>query len=604
MSQQLLEISVTDGINRNQDNSIFSTVFKDPIYCSQGSSIDFNGGFIDLGLTANDLIYIPNDILLGINFYEYEYDISKVPTKTGTDADLHAKRTMYIPANQANIIQFPESAGTPKFPNQPTQYGYKTSDYENSNLLAFHLKRQAPPTITTGKIVENFAPEERSCEIIIKSGFYSKSKFASLVNDQINQITGSFTNTDKPLVNLNSPTKPYENNTILPYDYQLTPNSTNPLLRAYEFKYTNASAEADDPARIGNGPVKIYIYDRTWAYWWFPVWTDPPAGEDLDEAFYPYNWFNPSQSGYMAGTSKFVLSYDAENNYFYIEYAHTPILDNKQQEVVQFTNSKQGYYDFNGTGGFTRGNIGYKSNGQMGGILISRLYSYDLDNTGNPVSTTNTGFWETALGFSGFGDTDRENMNTTMISKTITMYNNGLGSVNGGLNVEYEFNISYPNPKYMETNTTASLVPLQWLVQSNYTDPANDKGMSIYSADIPKVFQSVGTRPIIGDNRAFSKETGYYLVEINISGLKNDNYRSRDSYYQIMGVVGRTYSSGVSYLQGFADNTVQALQLTEDCYIDRVDIKILNPDKTPAIGLGQDSSIFLKIVSPVIVEKR
>lgn len=604
MSQQLLEISATDGLNRNQDNSIFSTVFKDPIYCSQGSTIDFNGGFIDLGLTANDLIYIPNDILLGINFYEYEYDISKVPTTTGTDAELHAKRTIYIPATQANIVQFPESPTIPHFPNQPTQYGYKTSDYANSNLLAFHLKRQSPAVVTPGKVVENFAPEERTCEITIKAGFYSKSKFSSLVNDQINQITGSFTNTDKPLVNKNPPAKPYEINTITPYDYQLSPNSTNPLLRAYEYRYSSASTEADDPANLGPSPFKIYLNDRTWSYWFFRVSTDPPAGQDLEEDFYPYTWFNPSQSGYMAGTSKFVLSYDTENNYFFIEYAHSPILDNKQQEVVQFTNSKQGYYDFNDTGTFTRGNIGYKSNGQMGGILISRLYSYDLDNTGNPVSQINTGFWETALGFSGFGDADRETMNTTMISKTITMYNNSRGGVNEELNVEYEFNITYPDPKYMETNTTASLVPLQWLVQSNYTVPANDKGMSIYSADIPKVFQSVGTRPIIGDNRAFAKETGYYLVEINISGLKNDNYRSRDSYYQIMGIVGRTYSSGVSYLQGFADNTVQTLNLVEDCYIDRVDIKILNPDKTPAIGLGQDSSVFLKIVSPVVVEKQ
>jgi hypothetical protein len=68
-----------------------------------------------------------------------------------------------------------------------------------------------------------------------------------------------------------------------------------------------------------------------------------------------------------------------------------------------------------------------------------------------------------------------------------------------------------------------------------------------------------------------------------------------------MTIAGKTYSSGTNYIQLFSDSSITALNLTEDIYIDKIEIEILRPDKTLALGLGDDSSIFIRLTQPVQV---
>ncbi len=70
-----------------------------------------------------------------------------------------------------------------------------------------------------------------------------------------------------------------------------------------------------------------------------------------------------------------------------------------------------------------------------------------------------------------------------------------------------------------------------------------------------------------------------------------------------MAVAGKTYPSTASYIQSFADATIQTLVMDEDTYIDRISVRILNPDKTPATELGSNSTVFVKITQPVVVNQ-
>lgn len=620
MSQTVLEINSKLADKKNDDGSYFSQVFGEPLLCRAGSTIDFLNGFIDLGKTSvDDYIYIPNKIRLGINFYRYEYDVPQLPATQGVDQDAHSKRFIYFyPAEQdaasapdAIIIDQPIYDPNTQTPNDITQYGAKSSFYGNTNLPAFLNKRISTGTTAyppdaqnpyeTIVRTETFICEEETAFIDINSGYYSKVKFCQLVNDAFNLIQGSLVNNDKPLETKtpNTTVPKYYEYDVAPVDYQIFPNAQNDLLKSYEYPHHIASVVGPDPNALTN-KTNIYVNDLTWNYWFIPAYTVPADLNYFVEEFNPpYVWYNDKQTGFMAGTAKFNLNYDADNDLFYIDYIHTPILDTQQREVVLFSKSIINYS--------AKSNTGYKVNGSMGGCLISRLFSNAFDDAGNVIDS-NTGFWQNILGF-GFDDAYQAQFKADFVTETSVFYNNAVQQIGNQLlskyGITYEFVSTHPNLKYMPEASTIPLVPIQWLQQSNFTDVKLDKGMAIYSTDIPKIFQSIGNRVIYGDKLgAFRKPDPYYLLDINISHLKNDNYRDRDSFRQIMSIAGKTYNSGTNYIQLFADNSIQALNLFEDIYIDKIEIKILNADKTLATGLGDSTSIFLRLTQPVIVEKK
>jgi hypothetical protein len=615
MSQTVLEINAKNSDKKNTNNSYFSQVFGEPIKCSAGSTIDFLNGFLDLGVQSqDDYIYIANKFQLGINFYRYEYDVPQLPASQGTDGAVHSKRFIYWhPASQdtqdpgdATIIdqKIPDPV---TFINRPvTQYGARSSFYGNTNLPAFMCKRVAvdvtPLPDGSKQRQETFMAEEETSYIDIPAGYYSKVKFCQIVNDQFNLLRGSLVNADKPLETFTTPNPPtnytYD---VTPLDYQQVPNVYNDFLKSYEYGHAQASVVGPDPDGI-NDKTNIYTNDLTWDYWFCPVYTIP-----TDPTYYveeginpPYIWYQAENTGFMAGTSKFNINYDTDNDLFYIDYCHSPMLDTEQREVVLFSKAQIRYSQLS--------NTGYKARGALGGALISRLFSYDYDSTGNPI-LQNTGFWQKILGF-GFDDAYQTQFKADFQTKDGILYNNGVQQIGNDFKqkygVTYKFIYNYPDTKYLDIATTNPLIPLQWLQQSNFAIVTADKGMAIYSKDIAKIMQSVGNRVINGDQsgQAYTKPDPYYLIDINISHVKNDNYRDRDSYRQIMSIAGKTYQSGTNYIQLFGDNSIQALNLLEDIYIDKIEIKILNADKTEAVGLGDNTSIFLRITQPVIMEKK
>ena len=407
-------------------------------------------------------------------------------------------------------------------------------------------------------------------------------------------IGGSLTNTDKPLQNKVGANKPFA---MSPYDYQLAPNNNSNLLKAFEYSYAtwDPVARDNDDSGISN-TFKSHTADKVWPSWFFPIYTEPSnLNLFVDEPYPPYVWMANGQTGFLSGTTKFNLNYDQENEIFFIDYAHSPILDNEQREIVQFSRQKTEYATTQVI--YSTQDTGYKANGRAGGIMISRLFSLELDDTFTPVSNDNSGFWQRYLGF-GFDDDFHTQFLADLKTEVRTFFA-------GSANILYWVQtITYPDPKYFDTCTTNALIPIAWLQQQNWTDPDTDRGFSIVVNDIPKTFQSIGSRNILGTSgQQFSEPTSHFLIELNIHNIRNDNYRDIDSYRQIAAVAGKTYPSTASYIQSFDDAAIQTLILNEDTLIDKVEVRILNPDKTPAIELGENTTIFIKLTQPVIVNQ-
>ena len=607
MAQKVLEIKATDG-TKNTDNSYFQTVFSEPIPLKAGSSIDMKTAFIDIGNQSVGLIEVTTNLQLGIEFYRYEYDTGKVPTVWGQDAVAYGKRYIYTdgPIDYTNYIPDKGQQGP-----APSTYGWRCSQYTNSNLPSFLLQRTNSVVNGTTR-TEIFMPVKETATITIPVGLYTKQKLTQIINDEFNLITGSLTNADKPneVITPNPPHPPART----PLDYKVPTNYTGNLLKAYQYTYAEADVIGNDPMQnpAFAVPNLIYTGDLTWNYWFFPVYTEPNPNTyyfNDREYWLPYVWFYENQQGFLAGTTKFNIQYDASNDQFFIDYTHSPIIDVNNKEVVVFSKSRAVYNaDLDPSpkpDKFETETIGYKANGSAGGILISRLFSLELDENNQPVSQTNSGFWQNQMGF-GFNDADSAQFEADMIESSFNLYHNSYdtaGFVNYYTATITTFNIKYPDPKYLKTNTTDSLIPIQWLQQSNYTATANDNGFAIFSNDIPKVFDSIGTRPIYAIKSGISDITSHFLIEVNISHVRNDNFRDQDSYRQIMLIAGKTYSSGTNFLQTFDDGNIQALNLLEDITIDKIEIRILNPDKTLATGLGTGTTIYLNLTEPVIVQK-
>lgn len=588
--ETLLELSSKTGNILDENNSTYSVVFGEPIKVAAGSTINFTNAFIDLGLESADLISIPTNIRLGINFYRYDEDIPRVPKTQGTDPSIYSKATIYYEKQTSGdgmIIE--NSAVAPS----NTTYGYRTAVHQATLLPAFLLHRTQRNRVAAGHVEEDFEAQEQTATINIPAGFYSRSKFLQLVNDGFNLIGGSLTNTDKPLENKTGAAAPY---TVSPYDYQLAPNNNSNLLKAFEYSYATwspVSHDNDDSGIVNT--FKSHGSDKTWDDWFFPIYTQPSnLNLFVDEPYPPYVWMSNGQTGFLAGTTKFNLNYDQENQIFFIDYAHSPILDSEQREIVQFSRQKTEYVTTGSV--YSIQDTGYKAFGRAGGIMISRLFSLELDDNFQPVSQTNSGFWQKYLGF-GFDDDFQNQLNDDFITEVRTFY---AGSANI---LRWVQTLHYPDPKYFDTCTTNALIPIQFLQQQNWTDPDTDRGFSIVVNDIPKTFQSIGNKNILGTSgQQFTEPDSHFLIELNIHNVRNDNYRDIESYRQIAAVCGKTYPSTASYIQSFADAAIQTLVMDEDTWIDKIEVRILNPDKTPAIELGTNSTVFIKLTQPVVVQ--
>lgn len=593
-------IEVKSNVFLNDDNSYFEMVLGEPINIKSGSSINYIDGLIDLGATSTTNITVENDMLLGFQYFVYEQDIPKIPDNFSAGTiDKYNKRYIYRAPDQDKVD--PKTFIIENTNNPPQKsYGYKTVEYRPSCLSAFLFEKTGRRKLINNPPYNQNNPPisedilnavERTAQILIKAGTYSKTKFTQLVNDGFNLVTGGLNNNDKPYeINVGGDDEPL--------DFTVNPNNTSQLLEPINYKYDQSSfIAADNLGLIGDASLSpMFSRDVDNFFYFIPVYSEDNPNFIINEPFYPYIWFEDDSEGWLTGTTKFNLEYDSDSNLFFLDYLHSPYIDKDGKESVLIT-PVDGIYRKSGAKDASSETVGYKVASRLSGIMLSRLFSIDVDSSGNPIDNVNTLFWQNKLGFTGFDDTYRQNITFTTLTNDLFSYSKD----NDDIDIIYKFVYTYPDLKFFDIGTTKPLVPIQWLQQSNYTTNSNDYGMAIKSDELPKLFESIGTNPIIGDNIAFSESIPYYLIEVSINGLKNDNWRDRDSNYQIMNIAGRTYTTG-DFLQTFDDGSLQSIVIYEDINIEKISIRILNPDKTLAQNLGQNSSFFIKITQPIVVD--
>ena len=122
--------------------------------------------------------------------------------------------------------------------------------------------------------------------------------------------------------------------------------------------------------------------------------------------------------------------------------------------------------------------------------------------------------------------------------------------------------------------------------------PAAETGRSFISIDTTETTEIKAPNVVVGANL----DSAYYLVEININGnemLNSDGGGSNN----IVGIINRYYSvsSYTSTEGGFT-----YVHKGEPININTLQIRILNPDRTPVLNLGTDNSLFLKLSQQIL----
>ena len=87
---------------------------------------------------------------------------------------------------------------------------------------------------------------------------------------------------------------------------------------------------------------------------------------------------------------------------------------------------------------------------------------------------------------------------------------------------------------------------------------------------------------------------GYFLVEIN-ANFQNNYITPNSRMGSIMSIVSRCYNVA-NYTSGSSDSSIAYTHKGASLLLTSFNCRILNSDKTPALGLGQDNSIFLEII--------
>ena len=110
---------------------------------------------------------------------------------------------------------------------------------------------------------------------------------------------------------------------------------------------------------------------------------------------------------------------------------------------------------------------------------------------------------------------------------------------------------------------------------------------------IPIVIDSVGG--IIADKLPRLSKHGYYLITSDILDNFKDNVKKGD-VLPLLGVVPKSSESNQDYIT--ANNQIIQV-LSQDKVLNKIKIKVLNPDLTNP-HLGNSSSVLMKITMPYI----
>tara|TARA_R110002033_G_scaffold2278_5_gene15884 strand:- start:996 stop:2720 length:1725 start_codon:yes stop_codon:yes gene_type:complete len=278
---------------------------------------------------------------------------------------------------------------------------------------------------------------------------------------------------------------------------------------------------------------------------------------------YPYNangfatMYNQT-AGYHSwlGASQMELAYDVDNDKFFWSYIHTPYFDADGGEAIRYAGDSS-----NPAGSQTF------INNKIGGVVFNYMNAENED--GNYVD-----FWGQQMGF------DLDNLLTTWTLQPFVSSTTGETSLGPLLRVQDGF------------NTTGNFV--------NIGSAVNAKAGSFWEVPdyntTPLLSTSFNTFKINAVEKAvnITYNFPYFLIELK-AGFLNNVYDTTTNHREIASIVGKYYTLN-SFTFGSVSDSIAYTHKGEDLYLSDFQVRILNPDKSIAEGIGDNSCIVLQII--------
>ena len=445
------------------------------------------------------------------------------------------------------MVIFSTSTDTDPQTGMTTPYPIANRDTEESKVACVLVKAKDNPTAALFS-KDVFAPVTFSTTFNIPQGKYLPDDLCDFVNNNLDTTGVNTTFSDGT-------------------------QSENQLL----FNSTHI-AEQYDPDAPGDD-FAIMSEANSWTKT-LPVNAPTGGGRDLRSGqmmiMKPERWI---------GTNQVELLFDKGDNKFYWNYLHFPIYSSDVTSTGFVGNQQVGQA---GAPNFV---VNARKNG---GVFFTNLSASTRDITKRENAVVEEyDFWSDKLGFKVSGDSP-ENIvaqppehivfspfdTTAEVTATNYAIKDGQHTTNATSRLDQLVN--------KDSTATANFQIV----------PSNTGAQSIKPPAFPQAnnfITSTINTPVKASVAAVSGElldTGYYLLELN-AGLTNLIMDSNKQYRNISGIINRYFSLG-SYTSTGMDSSLVYTHVGEPIALSDINIRVLNPDKTPA-KIGFDNTIFLEL---------
>jgi hypothetical protein len=213
----------------------------------------------------------------------------------------------------------------------------------------------------------------------------------------------------------------------------------------------------------------------------------------------------------------------------------------------------------------------------------------DNSNLENTIINANSGIAFTSLLPTSFwGDTLGFDLSANGMTRTIAEYENY-------------------NPPAPDTDSILQFgVNITGALVGNYSLPTQTNAQGMIVNDAAAYFSITSqTDGIVAINAnsgsSAQKDPGYYYIDIN--GLESSKlYNELRTDLNISGVVSR-YRSTNGFITAYTESASQYI-VQFPMKLSSFDVRILLPDYTPALTLGEGSAVFIEVITPTIEEQQ